>query len=765
MALALTDQIKQLNDARGIVLSNPTLYPQIVGGILPIIGANARLELRRWGADFLAETFASPVVASKAKEQMAIMALQLLRELLEMPGGDDTAVMKGVVEASASIYPSIFKYIIENPSDIPVWNNMKAIKSNILGRWDAATLGVKICCIKFVQKVIQVQTPGVVADPRRPEQNETSIAMVPRDHPLIPPPKLEPEASGLLDRILDVFQQNLSNAVLVNATLNCLGVLLRTRQAIANKIISAVLNFNPLKQANSPMTPKVKVQIKSMERTTRTLLFSIFRRDQNHPMAPRIKQYLDRMAQSRMDIFDEGVSRKRALPSEPTDGLDNGKRRRLGAQVSEQQGAPLSLKGPNSLAQVFTLTNDSILASFDVQQIPQDLVLAIAQGLLAHVNEPDLTRSISKVQSRLLSVNKTPQLGDDEEDYEPDFAPNEDREQILNRNDALPPEDDAQVHSEVALGSFELPQPPPISRKELREIGKSIVGRVFNMINILDEASSAKRRRLGLNRLAGSTYDRDAWVTFITRLATRSSIGLYDEDDEGNPGSRALVKPSEHTMNMGGEIRDQLWKYIMENDFRSRMHVAIAWLNEEWFNDRMQRKAYDARQDKNDHLPPPKEHYEAWALKIFDSIEPYLDAREQRLLIRFLSEIPAVSEQLIGRIKRLARDPERVDLTIKSLYYLILMKPPARKPCIDALEDLWRNNDDARAPAAKLLQKWRPHVLPPAPPKQEKPVDPTPAPLPGTKASDPAIAPESSVKSEGDLKSPTTTGLPVAAAG
>ena len=55
---------------------------------------------------------------------------------------------------------------IENPIDVPVWNNMAAIKSNILKRWDGAALGVRICCIKFVQKIVQVQTPGVVADPR-----------------------------------------------------------------------------------------------------------------------------------------------------------------------------------------------------------------------------------------------------------------------------------------------------------------------------------------------------------------------------------------------------------------------------------------------------------------------------------------------------------------------------------------------------------------------------------------------------------------------
>lgn len=43
--------------------------------------------------------------------------------------------------------------------------------------------------------------------------------------------------------------------------------------------------------------------------------------------------------------------------------------------------------------------------------------------------------------------------------------------------------------------------------------------------------------------------------------------------------------------------------------------------------------------------------------------------------------------------------------------YLILFRPPVREICIDALEDLWRNFNEAKPSAGKLLAKWRPHVL------------------------------------------------------
>lgn len=121
-----------------------------------------------------------------------------------------------------------------------------------------------------------------------------SLALVPRDHPLIPPPNLEAEASGLLDRLLGILQEDVKygrviledttdltccrDAILVSATLNSLSVLIRTRASVAAKIISVVLSFNPFTQATQPMSPKTKVMVRSMERTTKALLTNITKR-------------------------------------------------------------------------------------------------------------------------------------------------------------------------------------------------------------------------------------------------------------------------------------------------------------------------------------------------------------------------------------------------------------------------------------------------------------------------------------------------------
>ena len=373
--------------------------------------------------------------------------------------------------------------------------------------------------------------------------------------------------------------------------------------------------------------------------------------------------------QSRLELFDDG-SRKRALPTEPRDGLDNTKRQRLGADLPTASSIPPLPPGPTSSAQLFTLTSDVGLSSFDVTQLPIDLVVRITLPVLHSINQDALDNAINGIRSRYLSLQKTPAqnpspnltLDDEEDDYEPDFQPTEDIEQKINSLDALPPEDSLEAPVEVALGPFKLPPPPPLTAEETEQIGKGTISRVFRMMNVLDEPSAAKRQKPGLNRLAGSNYDREAWITVITRLATRASAGLEGDQSTEEDSKTALQKPAAE-LSLSDGIRETLFKYIIE-DFRTRITIAISWLNEEWFNDRMQQQAWE--QQKQKASLPPKQHYERWALKVLDGIVPYLDAKD-KILIRFLSEIQGVDGKILERVKGLARDPERVTLAVNAI--------------------------------------------------------------------------------------------------
>lgn len=63
----------------------------------------------------------------------------------------------------------------------------------------------------------------------------------------------------------------------MTATLNCLSILIKSRSSIANKILNAILYFNPLNTVAKNPTAKNKLMAKCVEKTVRILLLNFIR--------------------------------------------------------------------------------------------------------------------------------------------------------------------------------------------------------------------------------------------------------------------------------------------------------------------------------------------------------------------------------------------------------------------------------------------------------------------------------------------------------
>lgn len=55
---------------------------------------------------------------------------------------------------------------INNSYDTVTWERMVGIKQRILQIWDTAPPSVRICCIKFAQRVVLAQTLSSMGDHR-----------------------------------------------------------------------------------------------------------------------------------------------------------------------------------------------------------------------------------------------------------------------------------------------------------------------------------------------------------------------------------------------------------------------------------------------------------------------------------------------------------------------------------------------------------------------------------------------------------------------
>jgi symplekin len=102
--------IQQMESARSLALGDGRYYPTIIPGVLPIIGysEDQSVEIQRWGADFLAEAFASPTWPPEAKQTSALLVLATLKAYLE--NVEDKSVIKSAVQAAASVYPLVYRH-------------------------------------------------------------------------------------------------------------------------------------------------------------------------------------------------------------------------------------------------------------------------------------------------------------------------------------------------------------------------------------------------------------------------------------------------------------------------------------------------------------------------------------------------------------------------------------------------------------------------------------------------------------------------------
>lgn len=267
---------------------------------------------------------------------------------------------------------------------------------------------------------------------------------------------------------------------------------------------------------------------------------------------------------------------------------------------------------------------------------------------------------------------------DEDPDFDPQFEVAEDTEQILNKLDNAPPERSPEREkaerraSSQALAVFSLEPPKLHAIRSATEHGQQIVTRILGMMAANDQ-SKAIDHQPGFNRLASVAHANgvEGWSIIAERLATRYQIGLQAQ-------AEAMIKYEQsNNLKLDDYIRELLYSSVME-DFRLRMPLAISWLCEEWMNDQIA-----SRMSVN-----PVLHYEQWALRILDGIIPYLDSKD-KVLTRFVGEIPHITEGMISRIMELCRNPEMISLSIMTLFYVASMKPPAREAAMDAMQDVY----------------------------------------------------------------------------
>ncbi|WBW75418.1 mRNA cleavage and polyadenylation specificity factor complex subunit Pta1 [Schizosaccharomyces osmophilus] len=694
------EHIARLNQARDIVKEDESLFPDIVKNILSVANYSD-LRFKKWMSSFLWFGFSSKRVDFDQKVELAVACLETISTLLSF---DNDEVKKDIILCSCTLYPLVFFHCCTCPDDTQSWEAISKIKQEILSLFDSSTNHLKISCIKFISTVILAQSSGI-RDPRLVTKSDVSLSKVPTNHPFLNPTTLKQESFDLFQKLFTVFSSKTLSPLFITSVLNVLPVIANRRKELGPTIIENLLQFhlpNP-KEASDESATLDKLARRCIEKNLKvTLLHLTKNAGISSSLIEKIHAYLSGQiyqnktedhAKKRQASAPDFISSKRAKSSAVQSLMD-----RIQPRELEEDSAALN----NPLVNIFAsqaATNP--LASFDVTAIPVEVVTEIVLACLRQLDNDYFHQQINMLRERVRSLSEPETLGLDQEvdeEEDDDYEPPEVDVQTINASvEREAARFEGVTPSVVNTDTYELPTSETLSPMAVLEYFHSSLSRLFDYSSQFERTivSSSNLQNLTLENVDNTVWDKHHWSILLPRLCTRGLNNYQPANPDEQQG--------ESSFTLSSFVRGQLFTYIASN-WRACTNLTLNWLSEEWYNDRLMKE-----NEKNEESSVKWEgpQYERWALRIIDSVLPYLEMKDKVFMI-FLSELPELTDAMIEKVKFICLDPDKSKLGFMTLQYLIKFRLPARNQCLDLLQKMWWENEDVRKSAQTLLERWRP---------------------------------------------------------
>ncbi|KAI6112643.1 Symplekin tight junction protein C terminal-domain-containing protein [Pisolithus sp. B1] len=677
------EQAELLAALRESLEAHPSPIPILCTTLIRTVSGAGESLLKRWVLDLLHFAICRSSLSLEVRSQLATQSVDTLASLLNDPS---VRTVKVVIQCLTTVYPLLFRTLCSNRTQRQQWDLLSQCKTRILdfARSPTTNTGVKLSAIKFVQKVILLQTRGI-SDPRLQNKNDPNIANVPVDHPFIVASALEAEGMKLLESVITMLYTSQDPDILT-AIVNSWSILIKQRSSLVHLVVSSLTSWTPVSLAGQPASA-----IKSVEKSIRILLVHISRGPHGSAFGAQINEALAVQAQRMERASAEEKARKAAVAAAATEAT---RKRPPPAIPPEDQTDPKRLKAEVDSA---AANSAAFLAAFDFTTLPIGLVTDLIVANLQAFSEPALMNLVQSYrQSRSLppvppakppqppdSVARTEgtpivkeepvdplkmDIDEEEVEYEPDKLNLELSGEEATANEEIIPVD---IPDDLPfdLSDFKLPSPKDLSTDE----------RIALMRGATTSNMGWRRRTYSIRpRLAAELSD----------AADKQLTALYSRQDA---------------------LRQILCEYIMD-DFPARLRLAITWMNEEWYNDRI-RSAAD---------PNWRPNYESWLNQLVSTYQTTLEGKvdgkpdsKDKAFSRFLLDLPDVPSDVLDMLRELSVEADKMHVGFTTLRDLVLERPSLRAEALRVLLDLTTHPDSVtRRAAINTVRRWVPGAEP-----------------------------------------------------
>ncbi|KAJ3986382.1 Symplekin tight junction protein C terminal-domain-containing protein [Lentinula detonsa] len=714
--------------------------------------------LKSWVLDLFHFGLCRSSLSLDVKTQLSSQTLETLSHLLDDP---NPATLKVVIQSLATVYPLLFRSLCLNRNNPAAWNVLSNCKSRILSFVGLPNVntGVRISALKFMQRVILVQIPQGVSDPRLQNKNDPNLSFCPANHPFISVTQLEAEGQLLLKTVVEILYST-QNVDLLSALLNSWATLVKTRPNMMHLVVAALKQWTP-----AAFNGFSASTIKSAEKAVRILLIHITRIPNASQFVPQINEALTAQA-SRMELAASEEKKRKAAAAagiadtkkRPTTEADRTDVKRVKLEPSPAEPPPPPAASDPSL---------SLLASFDFSTLPATLITDLIVANLEAFTEPTLLALIQAYRQRMgigtsstsapppppiaptpavvpaappavpavpsskavvedIARPFTPEpsaapapivkeepvdplqmdIDQDELEYEPDRLNEELSGPVPSTEASIEPDltpGTAEQPINLSLAEFKLPPPKDLVNTDDR------IDLISKSITRIHEEAADMSSNTAINPDPDVTIGGplDMWMLLVVRMFTRVAEPP-PELDHPQDGEDAPMEDKEKDVTLFYERQDRLRRilcdYIM-SDFPGRIRLATTWMNEEWYNDQI-------RLERN---PKWRPNYDIWLSQIVASYQTHLDGKD-RTFARFLLDLPSLPADVLSLLRELCVDhesPDKMQIGFSTLRGFVMQRPLIRADALNVLLELTTHSaKKIRGAAINTVKLWVPNHQP-----------------------------------------------------
>ncbi|KAF9072274.1 Symplekin tight junction protein C terminal-domain-containing protein [Rhodocollybia butyracea] len=348
-----------------------------------LVNSNNAL-LKSWVIDLFHFGICRSSLSLDVKTQLSSQTLDTLFQLLD---DHSPSIVKVVIQCLATVYPLLFRSLCSNRNNPAIWTVLSNCKNKILGfvGMPGVNAGVRISALKFMQRVILVQVPQGISDPRLQNKNDPNLSFCPANHPFISVSQLEAEGQSLLKKVIEILYSSQS-VDLLSALLNSWATLVKMRPNMIPLVVTALKSWTPAALIGLPASA-----VRSAEKAVRILLTHISRISTANQFIPQINEALSTQASRMESAASEEKKRRAAIAAGVTpepkkrpptaEGLDRPDIKRVKLEEPEPYPHPHPQQ-PNPSV--------SLLASFDFSTLPATLITDLIVANIEAFTEPAL---------------------------------------------------------------------------------------------------------------------------------------------------------------------------------------------------------------------------------------------------------------------------------------------------------------------------------------------------------------------------------------